>query len=96
MTLGARYPAALHFPVRCTPAARRRLEAVALGMLSWLTAEVVCLFAWIQYQTIQSARRREGAPSRFFLPAVLVVIFGTVLWHLGAMHRVAAHFRSLL
>ena len=87
MTLVGRYPAAFHFPVR-TPTARRQLEAISLGMLSWLKAEVVCLFAWIQYQTIQFARRGEGTLSPFFLPAVLVVVFGTILWHIAAMRRI--------
>ena len=87
MTLVARYPAAFHFPVRTGPASRRQLEAIALEMLSWLKAEVVTLFAWIQYQTIQFARNGEGVLSPFFLPAVLVVVFGTILWHISAMHR---------
>jgi hypothetical protein len=90
MTLVSRYPAAFHFPVSAGPASRRRLEAIALSMLAWLKAEVVCLFAWIQYQTIQLARRGEGALSPFFLPAVLVVVFATVVWHIRAMRRVAS------
>lgn len=87
MTLVARYPAAFHFPVRTGPAARGQLETIALEMLSWLRAEVVCLFVWIQYQTIQFARSGQGALSPFFLPCVLVVIFGTILWHISAMRR---------
>jgi len=93
MSLVGRYPAAFHFPMRTTPVARRRLEGIALGMLSWLKAEVICLFAWIQFETIQFARQGEGVLPPFFLPAVLVVIFGTILWHIGAMRRVAAPSR---
>ena len=87
MTLVARYPGAFHFPLRTTAMGRRQLEAIALAMLSWLKAEVVCLFAWVQYQTIQLARRGEGALSPFFLPAVLVAVFATILWHISAMRR---------
>ena len=39
------------------------------------------------YQTIQFARSGQGALSPFFLPCVLVVIFGTILWHISAMRR---------
>lgn len=88
MTLVARYPAAFHFPVRTGPAARRQLETIALEMLSWLKTEVVCLFAWIQFQTIRFARSGQGVLSSLFLPAVLVVVFATISWHIRAMREV--------
>src|SRR6478735_1832289 len=43
MTLAARYPAAFHFPMRATVSARRKLEAIAISMISWLKVEVICL-----------------------------------------------------
>jgi Protein of unknown function (DUF1648) len=89
MTLVARYPAAFNFPLRAAPAARRRLEAIALGMLAWLKCEVICLFAWIQYETIHLARGGQGTLPALFLPAVLVTIFGTIAWHVVAMRRAA-------
>lgn len=89
MSLVARYPAAFNFPMRTAPAARRRLEGIALGMIAWLKAEVVGLFAWIQYQTVQFARRGQGTLSVMFLPAVLVVVFGTIAWHVAALRRAA-------
>lgn len=89
MGLVARHPAAFNFPMRTAPAARRQLEAIALGMIVWLKFEVLGLFAWIQYQTIQFARRGQGALSPVFLPAVLVVVFGTIVWHIAAMRRAA-------
>ncbi len=89
MTLVARYPAAFNFPLRTAPAARRRLETIALDMLAWLKCEVICLFAWIQYETIHLARSGQGKLSVLFLPAVLVTIFGTIAWHVVAMRRAA-------
>jgi len=89
MSLVARYPSSFHFPGRVHPSARRGLEAVALRMISWLKAEVVFLFAWIQYQTIGFARGGRGTLSPLFLPVVLVVVFGTMVWHITAMRRLA-------
>jgi len=89
MSLVSRYPSSFHFPMRMHPAARRGLEAIALNMLSWLRAEVVCLFACIQSKTIQFARSGHGTLSPLFLPAVLIVVFGTIAWHIAAMRRVA-------
>lgn len=89
MTLVARYPSAFNFRVRTTPAMRRQLEAIALELLSWLKCEVVCLFAWIQYESIHLARSGQGRLPALFMPAVLVVVFGTIAWHIAAMRRTA-------
>jgi uncharacterized membrane protein len=89
MTLVSRYPGAFNFPMRTAPAARRQLEGLALNLIGWLKAEVIGLFAWIQYETVQLARRGQGTLSTLFLPAVMVVVFGTIAWHIAAMRRVA-------
>ena len=89
MTLVARYPSAFNFPMRTTPAVRRQLEATALSMLSWLKCEVVCLFGWIQYETIHLARSGQRTLPVMFMPGVLVVVFGTIAWHIAAMRRTA-------
>jgi hypothetical protein len=89
MGLVARYPSSFNFPMRIRPAARRRFEGLALSMLSWLKAEVICLFAWVQYKTIELARSGEGRLSPLFLPVVLIAVFGTIAWHMAAMRRAA-------
>jgi hypothetical protein len=87
MTLVARYPSAFNFPMRIKPATRPRLEAITLNLMSWLKAEVMGLFFWIQFQAIQYARRGRGELSPGFLPLVLIAIFGTIAWHLTVMRR---------
>ena len=89
MSLAARNPAAFHFPMRVRPPARRRLEAIALAMISWIKVEVVCLMAWIQYETVAFARRGQGTLAPMFLPIVLGAVFATIAVHIGAMRRVA-------
>lgn len=89
MTVVARYPGAFNFPVRVTAGNRARLESIALDMIAWLKVELVCVFAWIQHMSIEAARKGQGSISPWFMPAVLVVIFGTILWHFGAMRKAA-------
>jgi uncharacterized membrane protein len=89
MSLVARYPAAFHFPGRVRPPARRRLEAIALAMISWIKVEVLGLFAWIQYETVAFARQGQGTLSPAFLPIVLLVVFGTIAVHVVALRRAA-------
>jgi hypothetical protein len=88
MTMVARYPGAFHFPGRTSPGARHQLERIALRMMGWLKAEVMGLFAWIQWETVRLARSGEGTLPVLFLPGVLVVVFGTIAWHIAAMRRV--------
>ena len=87
MTWVARFPSAFNFPTRLPASARPRLEAIALSMIAWLNLEVVALFAWIQYQTIAFARQGYGTLPSLFLPLVLIVVFGTIAWHIVAMRR---------
>jgi uncharacterized membrane protein len=89
MSLVARYSSSFHFPGRNPPSARLQFEGIALSMLSWLKAQVVCLFVCIQYKTIEFARQGQGTLSPLFMPAVLIVIFGTIVWHIIATRRAA-------
>jgi uncharacterized membrane protein len=85
MTVVARYPSAFNFPVRVSPANRRQLEALALQMISWLKAEVLCLFAGVQAMTVTSARGGEAHLSLWFMPITLVVVFATIGWYVAGM-----------
>lgn len=85
MWLVARHPRAFNYPVRVTPAARPRLEAITLGMIGWLRLEVAALFLTIQYAIIHSAREGQNRLSPAFVPIVLLVVFGTVIWHIRAL-----------
>ena len=93
MTVVARFPSAFNYPVRVTAENRLQLEALALDMILWIKAEVVCLFAWIQWFTIEAARHSHGGLPGAFFPVYLLVLFGTVAWFIVAMRR-AAHTRS--
>lgn len=89
LTVVARFPAAFHYPVRTTPINLPRMQAITLGMVSWIKAELVCLFAVLQGVFIQSAHSGNGALFAKVLPVFLVVIFGTVALHIVALFRVA-------
>lgn len=89
MTVVARFPAAFNFPVRVTPANRPRLEALALEMIAWLKAEVLCLFAWVQQTAVASARSSQAHLSPWFMPVTLGAVFATIGWYMAAMRRAA-------
>ena len=88
LTVIARFPKTFNYPVAVTAENRPRLEALSLSLLAWMKAEMVCLFAWIQYGILQSARQIHGVFSPISIPIAVGIIFATVLWHIAAMLRV--------
>lgn len=89
MTMVARRPGAFNFPAKVTPMNRPRLEELAVQMIAWLKAEVVCLFAWIQHFTIVAARSGHGALPVQFMPVTLSVVFGTIVVYFVLFRRTA-------
>ncbi|MGA7107819.1 MAG: DUF1648 domain-containing protein [Terracidiphilus sp.] len=89
MSIVVRFPDAFHYPVRVTAQNIARLQAVTLNMVAWLKMELVCLFAVLQWAFIQAARSGNGHLFPMILPVFIVVIFGTIGWHLLAIVRAA-------
>jgi uncharacterized membrane protein len=56
-------------------------------MLAWIKCELLCLFAYLQWSIIQSARTSQFRLSPLLIPVFLVVVFSTVGWHLAAIIR---------
>jgi len=90
MTLVAQFPSTFNYPVRVTAENRARLEELSLQMISWLKVEIVCLFTFIQWFIIQSARQGTLTMSPLVVPLCIATIFATVGWHIVAMIRTAA------
>jgi uncharacterized membrane protein len=90
ITLTSRFPAVFHYPVRVTPQNRPRLQALSVRMIVSLKAELMCLFAWIQWSIVGAVRNGSGSLSLALVPVSLVAVFATVGWHLVAMLRAAS------
>lgn len=83
----ARHPVAFNFPVRVTPRNRPQLEAVALSMIVWIKAEVLCILAGVEWGAIRAARHPEQRLTPLLMPALLAVVFATVIGHVAAIFR---------
>jgi len=88
-TVVTRFPSAFNYPVRVTPMNRARLQELALGMIAWLKAELIWLFAAIQWSVVESARRHISLAPAAFMPIAIIAVFATVGWHIAAMFRSA-------
>lgn len=89
MTVVVRFPSAFSYPVPVTAENRPRLEALNLSLIAWMKAEILCLFAWIQWMIVVAAREGHNGLPPVLIPVFIVVIFATVGWHIVTMRRAA-------
>jgi uncharacterized membrane protein len=89
LTVISFFPQTFNYPVRVTPENRSRLEAIALSVMAWLKVELACLFLWIQYVIIRSARSGRSELSPLLMVLAIALIFATVAAHLVATVRAA-------
>jgi uncharacterized membrane protein len=89
ITVVSFFPGSFNFPVRQTPANRPRLEKLALRMIAFLKAELVCLFLMLQLWIVQSVRSGHSGLPPWLVPLALVVIFGTIAAHIIAIVHTA-------
>ena len=78
-------PKLINLPV----GAERRAAAipVAFAMVGWLKAETMWIFAALIWTTIAVAQGRSQGLTVWFAPTVLVVVLGTVAFHIWQMTR---------
>lgn len=78
LTVLSRFPQAFNYPLEVTAENRPRLEAIALGMIGWLKAELTWTFAYIEWTTIRQAQGLASGLGWGFLPVSLGVVLATV------------------
>jgi uncharacterized membrane protein len=85
ITVLASIPAAFHYSIRVNPENLPGLQEKTRRMISWIKLEMACLFTYVQWSIIQAARDSQWHMSPLMIPIFLVVVFGTVGWHLVAI-----------
>lgn len=90
ITVVSRFPMAFHYPVRVMPVNLPRVQDLTLDMVTWLKAELACLFVALQWWMIHAARSGDGRLPALLVPGFLVLIFATVGWYLVAVIRTAS------
>jgi len=76
-----------NLPMPVTEANLPFIQAKTSEMVAWIKCEVLCLFVYLQWSIIQSARSGTFRISLLIIPLFLVVIFSTVGWRIVAMVR---------
>lgn len=77
LTVMSRFPHTFNYPVPITEENAARQYQIACELLSWLKAELICLFGWIAWRTVQVALGKAEGLGVGFVPAVVLAIFAT-------------------
>lgn len=78
ITILSRYPHIYNYPWSITEENAATQYHLARTMLGALKAEIVLLFAYLQWQVIQAAFRESEGLGMAFLPIFLILLFGTI------------------
>jgi uncharacterized membrane protein len=89
ITLISLFPRTFNYPVAVTEENRARLEALTLEMITWLKAELVCFFAWIQWFILRIIQQGHGRLSPAILVVFLAAFVATLAWYMAAIFRAA-------
>lgn len=84
LTLVTSFPSTWNIPVTITRENRFRVYQCTKSMLILMKLEVIALFAYIEYQIIGQSELPGS-----FLGIVLIVIFGTMIYFIRRMYKVA-------
>ncbi len=87
LTVISRFPHTFNYPVPITSENAARQYQIACELLSWLKAELICLFGWIAWGTIQVALGKADGLGVGFAPAVMLLIFGTTGFYFWQAYR---------
>ena len=89
MTLLGLLPASM-INVPVSPERRAAAVPMAMEMVGWLKAEMVWIFAALCAAMVRVGLGRDDGLSIWFLPVVLGVVLGTVVFYLWRMRSIAA------
>jgi hypothetical protein len=78
LSVVVRFPAYFNFPVPVTDRNRRTLRTLAIDMIGWLKAEVMCIFAWLMLAAISTAEGHSSGLGSAFAPVSIGVIAATI------------------
>lgn len=80
-----KHPHILNYPKEITEENAERLYRLATKMIRFLNTEIVCIFSYMTYATIQTALGKQSGLGNYFIPIFIVLIFGTLGYFITRM-----------
>jgi uncharacterized membrane protein len=89
LTVIARFPALFNYPVKITESNRAQLEQITLNLISWIKAEMLAFFAWMEFAMVQAIRNPEQSFKPYPMWVFVGILFATIIGHMGTIFRAA-------
>ncbi len=87
MTALSRFPHILNYPIEITAENAGRVYRLASKMVRVIKTEIVCMFSYITYSTIQTALGKQSGLGNYLIMIFVVLIFGTIVYFMTSMIR---------
>ncbi len=81
----SRYPHILNYPIEITAENAERVYQLAVKMIRVINMEIICMFSYITYSTIQTALGRQSGIGKYIIMTFVVLIFGTIVYFMIRM-----------
>lgn len=82
-----RYPHTFNYPLDITEENAERQYQLATRFIRLINISVAVVFCYITYQIIQSAMTGVGGMGTWFLPTVILLTMGPIIWYLVKASR---------
>jgi len=87
LTILSKYPHIYNYAVEITEENAKRQYHIARTMICWLKTEIVCIFTFIEWKSIQIALKQATASDMKFLTIMVVVVLVTMFYYVLKMFK---------
>lgn len=82
-----KHPHIFNYPRKITAENAERLYRLANRMIRFLNTEIVCIFSYMTYATIQNALGKQSESGNYFMLIFILLIFGTLGYFITRMTK---------
>lgn len=87
LSIVQRFPQVYNYPVKITEANARRQYTLARSLLAWLSFEMVWLFGYIEWKSIQTALGQTQGLGLVAIMAFMAATVGTTVYYIRLSHK---------
>lgn len=82
-----RFPHVYNYPFGLTPQNVHRQYLAARQLLTFIKFEMVCVFSFLGWRMIETARSASPSLGAWFIPVLALCLFATLAWYFAAASR---------
>ncbi len=87
ITIMSRFPHIINYPYPLTAENSQRQALIGRSFLYWLKTEIIWIFLYIEWATIQVAAGKSQGLGLGFMPVFLIIIFGSIALYLRKAYK---------